>query len=133
MPSRHEFPDRAERAYAAVLPELEAQPDTALESVDVDVTKAVTLVLGALPDILALAPQIAEELPFFDIRIVKGLEARALALAHAHHLAAEQGNTVPRNRAWALLKRSYDQTRAAIRLIRHQEQDTDTIAPPITG
>jgi hypothetical protein len=42
-------------------------------------------VLGALPELLALAPEMLQ-LPDFDVRLVKSLEAYALALMHAHEV-----------------------------------------------
>ncbi|HWA75463.1 MAG TPA: hypothetical protein VG937_24170 [Polyangiaceae bacterium] len=146
-----DLPSAAESAYAAVLPELEALSAAALESVDVDVPKVVQTVLAALPDILALVPQIAEELPLFDIRTVKHLERRALALAHAHDMYVAERRPGPtllvgddrgsgqartdllRDCAWTLLKWTYGQTRLAVQFVRRNERDADGIAPGLYG
>jgi hypothetical protein len=66
-----------------VLPELLAVQPGELIAVNRDVAFAVSTVLGALPEILALTPEMAE-LPGFDVRLVKSLEAYALALRHAN-------------------------------------------------
>lgn len=75
-----------EAAFAAVLPEIQAVADDELVPINVDVVGAVTLVLGVLPELRALRPQIVDELPRFDVARFDKLEQYALALNHCHVL-----------------------------------------------
>jgi len=73
-------------AYERHLPEFQALSVDELVIVNVDISLVVTTVLGSLPEILALAPEIAEQLPKFDLARIKNLESYAMALSHANTL-----------------------------------------------
>jgi hypothetical protein len=73
-------------AYENLLEEFEHVRPDELIAMSVDVPTAVTTVLGAIPEIRALRPQIVAELPRLDIARFDKLEAYALATAHAHAL-----------------------------------------------
>jgi hypothetical protein len=75
-----------EAAFAAILPEIQALPDTAVLTVNIDVVAAATTVLGLLPELRALRPQIVDEFSRFDLERFDKLEQYALALSHAHGL-----------------------------------------------
>jgi hypothetical protein len=72
-----------EAAFTELLPEMSAVPDDQLTALNVDVVEVVTLVLGVLPKLRALRPEI-QQLPFFDLARFDRLEKYALALNHAH-------------------------------------------------
>jgi hypothetical protein len=87
-PIVHRFRD----AYDRLSAEMDAVPHGELESVNVDVPKAITTVLGAMPEVAALRPRVVAELPKFDIAKFDRLEDYALALGHAQavYLAASE-------------------------------------------
>lgn len=72
-----------EAAFAELLPEISAVPDDQLAALNVDVVEVVTVVLGVLPKLRSLRPEI-QQLPFFDLARFDRLEKYALALNHAH-------------------------------------------------
>lgn len=72
-----------ESAFAELLPEISAVPEAELATINVDVVEVVTLVLGVLPQLRSLRPEI-QKLPFFDLERFDRLEKYALALSHAH-------------------------------------------------
>ncbi|MEY4545742.1 MAG: hypothetical protein RL685_1937 [Pseudomonadota bacterium] len=90
MPPSMSMPDPAtsqlplDAAYAATLPAMAALPTTELLAVNVDLMSAVTTVIAALPALRALRPQIARQLPAFDLQHFDQLEQYARALAHVH-------------------------------------------------
>jgi hypothetical protein len=73
-----------EVAYAATLPEIMALPDDRAVNVNIDVVSGVTSLLGMLPELRSLRPQIQDELPKFDIERFDKLQQYALALSHAN-------------------------------------------------
>jgi hypothetical protein len=73
-------------AYEALLAEIAAVPEDRLLAVNVDVVSAVTTVLGVLPELTALRPQIQEELQKFDLQRFDKLQQYALAFSHANTL-----------------------------------------------
>jgi hypothetical protein len=73
-----------ELAFHAIWPEIKALPETAALPVNIDVVAAATTVLGLLPELKALRPQIAEELKHFNLERFDKLEQYALALSHAY-------------------------------------------------
>lgn len=83
---------RLREAFERVLPELRALPEEAVRKINVDVPTAVATILGALPKIRAVRPQIEEQLPQHDLAEFDRLEEYTLALAYAHgaYLAASQ-------------------------------------------
>lgn len=80
-------PARFREAYEAVLPEMLALPPERIVTMNIDVLEAVTTVMGSLPEIRALRPQI-ETLPKADLKAFDRLETYALALVHANALFA---------------------------------------------
>ena len=79
-------PTRFEEPYRRHLPEFQALALEELVVVNLDIATVVTTVLGALPEILALSPEISAQLPRFDLNRVKNLESYAMALSHANTL-----------------------------------------------
>jgi hypothetical protein len=79
-------------AYQRYLDEFRALPNSEISQVNLDVPTAVTSTLGALAEIRALRPQIASEIPSFDLVRFDKLEGYTLALGHAHalYLAASE-------------------------------------------
>jgi hypothetical protein len=96
-------------AHAKLAARIDDLADGELIAVNIDVTKAVTTVLGSNPEILALRQEMLDTLPGFDLSVVDDLEtiARATGYAHALYLAssaprrslAELGNAVSQERA----------------------------------
>lgn len=82
----------AEAAFARRLPELLALDERDLQQVNLEITSVVATVLGALPAIERIRPELSSRLPTFDLASLDGLEEYALALHHAHGvcLAASQ-------------------------------------------
>jgi hypothetical protein len=72
-----------EQAYARVAPELRELRNDKLLPINLDVSDAVITVLGVVPKVLALRPQLAE-LSGFDISQVDRLKDYALALNFTH-------------------------------------------------
>src|SRR5688572_10472117 len=70
-------------AYAQIEDELAAVPEEELILIRTDVTGAVALVLGALPEVRALRPEIEELWRKFDFERFDKLEVYARALHHA--------------------------------------------------
>ncbi|MEY4550417.1 MAG: hypothetical protein RL685_6612 [Pseudomonadota bacterium] len=106
MPPSMSMPDPAasqlplDAAYAATLPAMAALPTTELLAVNVDLMSAVTTVLAALPALRALRPQIARQLPAFDLQRFDNLEQYAHALGHVH--ATFRGTSPQRSNLAAL-------------------------------
>lgn len=73
-----------ENVFESVRPEMDALNADELVPIKLDLSAAVTTVLGVLPELRALRNQIVEELPAFNLARFDKLEAYALALAHAH-------------------------------------------------
>lgn len=59
---------------------------------NLDVPLMASTVFGALPEILALLPEIAEQLPKLDLQPIRNLESYAMALSHGNtlHMMAVQ-------------------------------------------
>jgi hypothetical protein len=83
-PSPGPFTLPTEAAFHALLPEIEGVPDARARPINVDVMLAVSVVLGALPALGSLRPEIEQQLPRFDLARFDRLEQYALALSHAH-------------------------------------------------
>lgn len=75
----------AEAAYLELVTEIEAVPDEDELPINVDLISAVIQVLGVLPELKALRPEI-QELPRFNLQRFDKLEKYALALGHTHAL-----------------------------------------------
>jgi hypothetical protein len=71
-------------AYERVKADLAAVKADELIQLNLDVTPAVTTVLGVLPEIKALRERIVKELPTFDLASFDKLEDYALALSSTH-------------------------------------------------
>jgi hypothetical protein len=89
-----------EHAYRRLLPELLALPPEDLIQVNRDLKEAIATALGALPNVLALAPDMAR-LPDLDLRAIKNLETYALALEHAHAVRENLVQSPPKLRTLA--------------------------------
>jgi hypothetical protein len=81
---------RSAAAFQALLPEILAVTEESIPPILIDLPTAVTTVLGALPRIRALRPEIVKTLRKFDFDQFDRLERYTLALSHAHarHRAA---------------------------------------------
>jgi hypothetical protein len=77
---------RSAEAYEQLLPEIQAVAESELAPINIDIPTAVTTVLGSIPEIVAVRPLIARDLPTFDITKVDKLEQYTLAVSHAHTL-----------------------------------------------
>jgi hypothetical protein len=76
----------AEAAYLELANEINAVPEEDELPINVDLISAVTQVLGVLPELKALRPELEGELRRFDLQRFDKLEKYALALGHAHAL-----------------------------------------------
>ena len=74
----------AGEAYERVKADLATLKPDELVQVNLDVTPAVTTILGVLPEIKALRERIVKELPTFDVASFDKLEDYALALSSTH-------------------------------------------------
>jgi hypothetical protein len=81
-----------QQAYEKVLDELKAVAPSDYVSINTDVPTAVITVLGAVPRIQALRPQVVADLPNLDIARFDKLETYAMALGHAQarYMSASQ-------------------------------------------
>jgi hypothetical protein len=79
-------------AYQHLLEEIRKVPDGEIITINIDVPTAVTTALGALPEIRTFRPQIATDIPSFDLVRFDKLEAYTLALGHAHTLYLAASN-----------------------------------------
>jgi len=79
-------------AYQHLIDEIRKVPDADIVTINIDVPTAVTTVLGALPGILTFRPQIATDIPSFDLARLDKLESYTLALGHAHTLYLAASN-----------------------------------------
>lgn len=79
-------------AYQHLLDEIRKVPDSDLITINIDVPTAVTTTLGVLPAIRGFRPQIATEIPSFDLVRFDKLELYTLALGHAHTLYLAASN-----------------------------------------
>ncbi|MBN1612018.1 MAG: hypothetical protein JW940_35635 [Polyangiaceae bacterium] len=81
---------RSQAAYEELLPEILAVTEESIPPILIDIPTAVTTVLGSLPEIRALRPEMVESLPKFDLAQFDKLEQYTLAISHAHavHRAA---------------------------------------------
>lgn len=89
-----------EAAFEATLPEIMALPDEETQAVNIDPVVAGTIVLGLLPELVELRPQIEKHLPLFDLKRFDKLKQYLLAFVHAHGLY--RGAQVPKAEIAAL-------------------------------
>lgn len=80
---------RTEHIFARVLPELLALPEEELLRTNMDVLTAVTTVLGCLPSVMALRPELERKCADFDIRWLERMVDYTWALRHAQILYLE--------------------------------------------
>jgi hypothetical protein len=73
-------------AFQSVLGEVRALPKEQVQICNLDIPYATTIVLGSLPEIMALRARVIEELPKFPIERFDKLETYTAAMAHAHTL-----------------------------------------------
>ncbi|WP_438015427.1 hypothetical protein WMF18_31760 [Sorangium sp. So ce315] len=90
-PRKPSAPPQAAAAFDRALPEIEALSPDRLISVNLDIPRVVSQVLGVLPGLRALRADIAEHLPTFDIARLDRLETYALAAWYAHLLWLSSG------------------------------------------
>ncbi|WP_437280846.1 hypothetical protein WME90_09910 [Sorangium sp. So ce375] len=83
-PKKPAAPPQAAAAFDRALPEIEALSPDRLITINLDIPRAVSQVLGVLPGLVALRPAIAEEFQKHDIALLDRLETYALAAWHAH-------------------------------------------------
>ncbi|HEU4407320.1 MAG TPA: hypothetical protein VFS43_18775 [Polyangiaceae bacterium] len=82
------LPSAATEAFAKIEPKLASLPDERLVSLDgIDVPRAVSTVLAALPKLRTLRPALVDELPRFPVEVLDDLEQVALAAWYAHLVA----------------------------------------------
>lgn len=93
-------PEPTEAAFEATLPEIAALPDADTLAVNIDPVAAATSVLGLLPELIELRPQIERQLPEFDLKRFDKLKQYALAFSHAHGLY--RGVQLPKGQIAAL-------------------------------
>ncbi|WP_437875408.1 hypothetical protein [Sorangium sp. So ce513] len=91
-PRKPSAPPQAAAAFDRALPEIEALSPDRLISVNLDIPRVVSQVLGVLPGLRALRADIAEHLPTFDITRLDRLETYALAAWYAHLLSLSSGD-----------------------------------------
>jgi hypothetical protein len=71
-------------AYALLLPEFEALKASDLVPITVDTPSTVTTVIGSLPEIEALLPDLQKVAPEIDLALLNKIRQCALALSYAH-------------------------------------------------
>ncbi len=76
--------DRFKTAFDHTAADRAALTTADLASINLDIPTAVTTAIGALPEIVALRPEIVKALPKLDLEQFDALEAYVLAVAHAH-------------------------------------------------
>jgi hypothetical protein len=87
---------RSAAAFQELLPEIQAVSEETLSPILIDIPTAVTTVLGVLPRIRELRPEIEETLRKFDFAEFDRLEQYTLAVSHAHALhRAAHGPKLP--------------------------------------
>ncbi|WP_438000129.1 hypothetical protein WMF26_09900 [Sorangium sp. So ce185] len=92
-PKKPAAPLKAATAFNEALPEIEALSADRLIAVNLDIPRVVSQVLGVLPGLLALRPDIAEQLQKHDVALLERLETYALAAWYAHLVWLSSGGT----------------------------------------
>ncbi|WP_438042468.1 hypothetical protein [Sorangium sp. So ce128] len=85
-PKKPATPLLAAKAFDDALREIEALSADRLITINLDIPRVVSQVLGVLPGLLALRPAIAEHLQKHDVALLDRLETYALAAWYAHLL-----------------------------------------------
>lgn len=83
-PRKPAAPPLAAAAFDQVAPEMAALSKDALAPINIDIPRAVSQVLGALPGLLPMRPVIAKHMPIHDVGLLDRLETYALAAWYAH-------------------------------------------------
>ena len=86
-PAEQVAPKQAAAAFALVQPELATVLPEQIPRITIDVGRAVSVALGALPHLRTLRPAIQKTLPEHPILLLDNLETYALAAWYAHLLA----------------------------------------------
>lgn len=81
-------PKQAAAAFASIQPELAMVTPEEIPRITIDIGRAVSVALGALPHLRALRPAIEKELPKHPVALLDKLETYALGAWYAHLLAA---------------------------------------------
>jgi hypothetical protein len=97
-PARPGLPKEAAVALAIVEPEIAALSSSALLPIKVDISRAVSIAIGALPHLADLRPRLVAELPQHPIHITDKIGTYALAAWYAHLL------TLPSTKAGGTLE-----------------------------
>ncbi|WP_437945885.1 hypothetical protein WME98_34055 [Sorangium sp. So ce296] len=92
-PKKPAAPTQAATAFNKTLPEIEALSADRLIAVNLDIPRVVSQVLGVLPGLLALRPDVAEQLQKHDVALLDRLETYALAAWYAHLVWLSSGGT----------------------------------------
>jgi hypothetical protein len=77
---------RSRDAYEQLLPQMAALSEDALSHINVDIPAAVTMALGAWPEVHAFHDKVIGQLPRFDMAAFDKLDVYARAAGHAHAL-----------------------------------------------
>jgi hypothetical protein len=88
-PAKPSAPSEAAAAFALIEPELDRVEKVA--PINVDIPRAVSVAVGAVPHLKALRPRFVDELPRFPIEALDKLMSYALAAWYAHLLALPAG------------------------------------------
>lgn len=86
-PKKPASPQTAAESFAAIEPELASVDPARYAVINVDIPQSVSIVLGALPGVMALREAIMKELPLFPIVLLDMLRQYALGAWYAHLLA----------------------------------------------
>lgn len=71
-------------AFKQHLPQMTALPEEELLRINVDLPTVIPRILGALPTLATLRPEMIRQLPEYDLSAVDNLRSLTLAMAHAH-------------------------------------------------
>ncbi|WP_437963618.1 hypothetical protein WMF04_28270 [Sorangium sp. So ce260] len=91
-PRKPAAPPRAAAAFNRVAPELNELSAAALAPINIDLPRAVALVLGVLPGLAALRPAIVKQLPEHKVALLDKLELYALAAWYAHLISLPESS-----------------------------------------
>lgn len=92
-PRKPAAPPRAAAAFNRIAPELNELSAAALAPNNIDLPRAVALVLGVLPGLAALRPAIVKQLPEHKVALLDKLELYALAAWYAHLIALPESSS----------------------------------------
>jgi hypothetical protein len=110
-PKKPEAPSKAAAAFEQIEPEFVKVEPHELVQININIPTAVSIALGALPNVTPLRPSIVKDLPNHPVRLLDKLESYALAAWYAHLLTLPAGS--PSNPIRPLLDEAID-LRAAL-------------------